>query len=77
MSFPHSSVNGFAWHEALRKDRQRNVRQRNNSRHCLFFIPLPNIPLPVLPFFGCGCRAVPSVVKNTRFSVSRLEKGWF
>jgi hypothetical protein len=31
------------------RNRQRNVRQRNNSRHGLFPIPLPNIPLPVIP----------------------------
>ena len=51
------------------RNRQRNVRQGNNSKHGLFSIPLPNIPLPiplspsrlhqVQSCFGCGCRAVP------------------
>ena len=37
----------FSWPDALRKNRQRNVRQRNNANRCLCPIPLPNIPLPV------------------------------
>jgi hypothetical protein len=39
----------FSGLDVLRRNRQGNVRQRNNSRHGLFLIPLPNIPLPVIP----------------------------
>jgi hypothetical protein len=38
----------FARREASRKDRQRNVRQRNKSRDGLFPIPRPNISRPIL-----------------------------
>jgi hypothetical protein len=44
---------------AFSKNRQRNVRQRNNLRLCLFPIPLPNIPKPILSLFVCCLRAVP------------------
>jgi hypothetical protein len=45
----HSPDHGFFSLHALSKS-----RQRNNLRLCRFPIPLPNIPLPILPFFGCG-----------------------
>jgi hypothetical protein len=42
----HSPDNGLSVADEWKKYRQRNVRQRNNSRPCLFPIPMPNIPLP-------------------------------
>jgi hypothetical protein len=38
------AVNGFSWQGPMRKNRQRNVRQRNKSRDRLFPIPLPILP---------------------------------
>jgi hypothetical protein len=72
----------------LRRNRQRNVRQRNNSRHGLFPIPLPNIPLPVIPLPSrpppgfilvvvAGCRAVLVVnVAGAAFAILLRSELW-
>jgi hypothetical protein len=55
---PYSPDSAFSSKQELNKNRQGNVQQWNDLRLCLFSIPLPNIPLPVLPFLVAVCRSV-------------------
>jgi hypothetical protein len=60
MSCLYSPDSAFSSKQELNKNRQGNARQWNDLRLCLFSIPLPNIPLPVLPFLVAVCRSVDS-----------------